>query len=166
MNARLAIPVIGTLAGALLVKLLTAWGQLPDRVAVHFGMAMQPNGWSSKSALAAIVLIGCAGPGGAGHTPAPSRGQRRRLDRAHPGPGQRGAGVRLLADHQLQRRRNSVPAHVDVCAHDRAVCFHYGVHGKADVELLPALARSAPQRRIVKKTNVEGLWHYSKGFQR
>ncbi|HEY6305574.1 MAG TPA: DUF1648 domain-containing protein [Candidatus Angelobacter sp.] len=61
MNARLAIPVIWTLACALLVKLLTAWGQLPDRVAVHFGMAMQPNGWSSKSALAAIVLIAVLG---------------------------------------------------------------------------------------------------------
>jgi hypothetical protein len=61
MNARLAIPVIWTLAAALLVKLLTAWGQLPDRVAVHFGMALQPNGWSSKSALAAIVLIAVLG---------------------------------------------------------------------------------------------------------
>jgi uncharacterized membrane protein len=61
MNARLAIPVIWTLAAALLVKLLAAWGQLPDRVAVHFGMALQPNGWSSKSALAAIVLIALLG---------------------------------------------------------------------------------------------------------
>jgi uncharacterized membrane protein len=61
MNAKLAIPVIWTLAAALLVKLLAAWGQLPDRVAVHFGMALQPNGWSSKSALAAIVLIALLG---------------------------------------------------------------------------------------------------------
>ncbi len=61
MNARFAIPVIWTLAGALAVKLLTAWDQLPQRVAVHFGMAMQPNGWSSKSGLAAIVLIAVLG---------------------------------------------------------------------------------------------------------
>jgi uncharacterized membrane protein len=61
MNARLAIPVIWTLAAAALVKLLMAWAQLPDRVAVHFGMALQPNGWSSKSALAAIVLIAVLG---------------------------------------------------------------------------------------------------------
>jgi hypothetical protein len=61
MNARLAIPAIWILVAALLVKLLAAWGQLPDRVAVHFGMALQPNGWSSKSALAAIVLIAVLG---------------------------------------------------------------------------------------------------------
>jgi hypothetical protein len=61
MNARLAIPVIWILVAALLAKLLAAWGQLPDRVAVHFGMALQPNGWSSKSALAAIVLIAVLG---------------------------------------------------------------------------------------------------------
>jgi uncharacterized membrane protein len=61
MNARLAIPVIWTLAAALLLKLRMAWDQLPDRVAVHFGMALQPNGWSSKSALAAIMLIAVLG---------------------------------------------------------------------------------------------------------
>jgi Protein of unknown function (DUF1648) len=57
MTARYVLAVIWVLTGALLVKLWSAWGQLPGRVAVHFGMAMQPNGWSSKSALAAIVLI-------------------------------------------------------------------------------------------------------------
>lgn len=36
MNRRLVIPVIRTPAGALVVKLLSAWDQLPDRVAVHF----------------------------------------------------------------------------------------------------------------------------------
>jgi hypothetical protein len=49
------------LSGALIVKLLSAWDQLPDRVAVHFDAAMQPNGWSSKRGLAAIVLIGVVG---------------------------------------------------------------------------------------------------------
>jgi len=57
MNSRLVIPVIWVLAGALLVKLGSAWSQLPDRVAVHFGMNMQPNGWSSKNALAATMLL-------------------------------------------------------------------------------------------------------------
>lgn len=61
MNARFAIPVIWMPGGALAVKLLTAWDQLPQRVAVHFGMAMQPNGWISKSGLAAIVLIAVLG---------------------------------------------------------------------------------------------------------
>jgi Domain of unknown function (DUF1648) len=61
MNARLAIPWIWALAAALVVRLLTAWDQLPSRVAVHFGMAMQPNGWSSRNALAAIVLVAVLG---------------------------------------------------------------------------------------------------------
>jgi Protein of unknown function (DUF1648) len=61
MNARYVLPVIWVLTGALLVKLWSAWEQLPGRVAVHFGMAMQPNGWSSKSALAAIVLLAVLG---------------------------------------------------------------------------------------------------------
>jgi uncharacterized membrane protein len=61
MSTKLAIPVIWILVAALLMKLLAAWDQLPDRVAVHFGMALQPNGWSSKSALAAIMLIAVLG---------------------------------------------------------------------------------------------------------
>ncbi len=61
MNPKFAIPVIWALAGALAVKLLAAWHRLPDRVAVHFGMALQPNGWSSRSGLAAIVLIAMLG---------------------------------------------------------------------------------------------------------
>jgi uncharacterized membrane protein len=61
MSTRLAIPVIWIMVAALLMKLLTAWDQLPDRVAVHFGMALQPNGWSSKRALAAIMLIAVLG---------------------------------------------------------------------------------------------------------
>jgi hypothetical protein len=61
MNSKLVIPVIWTLAGALVVKLWRAWSQLPDRVAVHFGISMQPNGWSSKSALGAAVLVAVIG---------------------------------------------------------------------------------------------------------
>ncbi len=61
MNPKFAIPVVWALAGALAVELLAAWDRLPDRVAVHFGMALQPNGWSSRSGLAAIVLIAMLG---------------------------------------------------------------------------------------------------------
>ena len=61
MTAKLVLSVIWILSGALVVKLLGVWERLPDRVAVHFGMAMQPNGWSSKSGLAAIVLIAVLG---------------------------------------------------------------------------------------------------------
>jgi hypothetical protein len=61
MNSKLAIPVIWTLAGALVIKLWTAWSQLPDRVAVHFGVSMQPNGWSSKGVLALSVLLAVVG---------------------------------------------------------------------------------------------------------
>ena len=61
MNARLAIPVIWGLAGALLLKLWNAWDQLPSRVAVHFGLSLQPNGWSSKGALAVIIALAVVG---------------------------------------------------------------------------------------------------------
>jgi len=61
VTAKLVLSVIWILSGALVVKLLGVWERLPDRVAVHFGMAMQPNGWSSKSGLAAIVLIAVLG---------------------------------------------------------------------------------------------------------
>ena len=61
MNTKLVIPAIWILAGTLVIKLWTAWNQLPDRVAVHFGISMQPNGWSSKNALAATVLLAVLG---------------------------------------------------------------------------------------------------------
>ena len=57
MNARLAIPVIWSLAGAFLFKLWSAWSELPDRVAVHFGLTMQPNGWSSRNTMAVSVVL-------------------------------------------------------------------------------------------------------------
>ena len=56
MNLKLAIVFVWTTSAALVVKLLTAWDQLPARVAVHFGTDMRPNGWSSKNTLVAIVL--------------------------------------------------------------------------------------------------------------
>jgi uncharacterized membrane protein len=61
VNARLAIPVIWGLAGALLLKLWNAWDQLPERVAVHFGFSLQPNGWSSKGGLAVIIALVAVG---------------------------------------------------------------------------------------------------------
>ena len=57
MNAKLAIPVIWGLAGALIFKLWSAWSELPDRVAVHFGLTMQPNGWSSRNTMAVTVVL-------------------------------------------------------------------------------------------------------------
>jgi hypothetical protein len=61
MNSKLVIPVIWGLAGALVVKLWSAWGHLPDRVAVHFNTAMQPNGWNSKGTLATSMLLAVLG---------------------------------------------------------------------------------------------------------
>ncbi len=57
MNARLAIPAIWGLAGALIFKLWSAWSELPDRVAVHFGLTMQPNGWSSRNTMAVSIVL-------------------------------------------------------------------------------------------------------------
>jgi hypothetical protein len=61
VSVSLVLSVIWILSGALIVKLLSAWDQLPDRVAVHFNTALQPNGWSSKRGLAATVLIAVLG---------------------------------------------------------------------------------------------------------
>jgi len=57
MNGRLLIPVIWGLAGALLVKLWSAWSQLPGRVAVHFGLSLEPDAWGSKGSMAAIMTL-------------------------------------------------------------------------------------------------------------
>jgi len=57
VNPGLAIPVIWGLAGALLIKLWSAWSQLPERVAVHFGLNMQPNRWSSRNTMAVSVVL-------------------------------------------------------------------------------------------------------------
>lgn len=61
MNSKLAILFIWATSAALVVKLWTAWDQLPERVATHFGIDMRPNGWSSKNALAAIVVVAALG---------------------------------------------------------------------------------------------------------
>lgn len=57
MKATLILPLIWTLTGALIVKVLAAWDRLPERVAVHFDTRMQPNRWSSKKDLAAFMLV-------------------------------------------------------------------------------------------------------------
>ncbi|HEY1526131.1 MAG TPA: DUF1648 domain-containing protein [Candidatus Angelobacter sp.] len=57
MIAKLAISVIWTLAAALLLRLLRVWDELPERVAVHFGISMQPNGWSRRSTMALLVVL-------------------------------------------------------------------------------------------------------------
>ena len=56
MTAKLAIPLIWAMNAALLLRLWNAWDRLPDRVAVHFGISMQPNGWSSKSGMLIAVI--------------------------------------------------------------------------------------------------------------
>jgi hypothetical protein len=61
MNTRLFILVIWALTGALLIKLAVAWPRLPSRVATHFGVRLQPDGWGSKGALAAMILIAVLG---------------------------------------------------------------------------------------------------------
>jgi len=61
VNTSVAILMIWLLSGAVLVKLWTAWPRLPDRVATHFGLSLQPDGWSSKGKLAAVILIAVLG---------------------------------------------------------------------------------------------------------
>ena len=61
MNTSVAILMIWLLSGAVLVKLWTAWPRLPDRVATHFGLSLQPDGWRSKGKLAAVILIAVLG---------------------------------------------------------------------------------------------------------
>ena len=63
MIPKLAITAIWIMGAALLIRLMSLWDQLPQRVAVHFGIAMQPNGWASRSTMAllmALVIIGHA----------------------------------------------------------------------------------------------------------
>lgn len=57
MTARVILPLIWSLSGALVVRVLASWSQLPERVAVHFDVRMQPNGWSNKTDLAAVALL-------------------------------------------------------------------------------------------------------------
>jgi uncharacterized membrane protein len=57
MIAKLAISATWILASALLFRLLNVWDQLPERVAVHFGRSLQPDGWSRKSILARLIVL-------------------------------------------------------------------------------------------------------------
>ena len=57
MIAKLAISVTWILAAALLFRLLSVWDQLPERVAVHFGISLRPDGWAKKSTMAVLILL-------------------------------------------------------------------------------------------------------------
>lgn len=57
MIAKLAISATWILASALLFRLLSVWDQLPERVAVHFGRSLQPDGWSRKSIMAWLIVL-------------------------------------------------------------------------------------------------------------
>ena len=61
MIPKLAITAIWIMGAALLIRLMSLWDQLPQRVAVHFGIAMQPNGWASRSAMALLMVLVVAG---------------------------------------------------------------------------------------------------------
>ena len=52
-----AISATWILASALLFRLLSVWDQLPERVAVHFGRSLQPDGWSRKSIMARLIVL-------------------------------------------------------------------------------------------------------------
>jgi hypothetical protein len=55
--ATLSIAVIWTLAAALLFRLLSVWDELPERVAVHFGVTLRPDGWASRSTMALLIFF-------------------------------------------------------------------------------------------------------------
>ncbi|HYL92512.1 MAG TPA: DUF1648 domain-containing protein [Alphaproteobacteria bacterium] len=57
MNAKLALVAIWALAAVPLLRLMSVWDSIPERVAVHFGISGEPNGWSSKSALPWLVAF-------------------------------------------------------------------------------------------------------------
>lgn len=61
MMAKVAILVIWTLAAALFIHLSTLWNELPQRVAIHFGVSMQPNGWTTRSGMALLMGLGVIG---------------------------------------------------------------------------------------------------------
>jgi hypothetical protein len=57
MIAKLAISATWILASALLFRLLSVWDQLPERVAVHFGRSLQPDGWGRRSLMAWLIVL-------------------------------------------------------------------------------------------------------------
>ena len=57
MIVNLAISTAWILASALLFRLLSVWDQLPERVAVHFGRSLQPDGWGRKSIMGWMIVL-------------------------------------------------------------------------------------------------------------
>jgi len=57
MIAKLAISAIWIMASALLFRLLNVCEQLPERVAMHFGRSLQPDGWGRKSIMAWMIVL-------------------------------------------------------------------------------------------------------------
>ena len=57
MIAKLAISVVWILAAALLLRLLSVWDEIPERVAVHFGVTLRPDGWASRSTMALLIFF-------------------------------------------------------------------------------------------------------------
>lgn len=57
MIATLAIAVIWILAAALLFRLLSVWDELPERMAVHFGVTLRPDGWAGRSTMAVLIFL-------------------------------------------------------------------------------------------------------------
>jgi len=49
------LPWIG--AAALMAKFTSSWNELPERVATHFGLSGEPNGWMNKRPLVAIMIV-------------------------------------------------------------------------------------------------------------
>lgn len=50
-----SLPWIGT--AALMAKFVSSWNELPERVATHFGISGEPNGWMNKGPLAAVMVV-------------------------------------------------------------------------------------------------------------
>lgn len=50
-----SLPWIG--AAALMAKFVSSWNELPERIATHFGISGEPNGWMNKGPLAAVMIV-------------------------------------------------------------------------------------------------------------
>ena len=50
-----SLPWIG--AAALMAKFVSSWNALPERVATHFGISGEPNGWMNKGPLVAVMIV-------------------------------------------------------------------------------------------------------------
>lgn len=61
MMGKAAILLIWALAAALFIHLSTVWNELPERVAVHFGASMEPNGWSSRASMVTLMMLAVIG---------------------------------------------------------------------------------------------------------